>query len=348
MEVSRPRYSAVHTSEAIVSPRALIAGWNTTPFGNLTVTTSGLVALADLRIVANRTAIRGGSSWIDAIVLAPGLHYQQACDYLDRETPTGLFATPVPAATDGQGRYEIRNNVMANYVARLSRQKARGPFILEIGAEDPWKIKRRLVAMFRRGEKTTDKGLNLGLIMVDWLSHLLFLLSPVFTIFVLYMMVLFEDIWGVCLVVALIISRLLNIWAIKNRTEKIEESAGPLVDHSITEYSIDLGGGTIVRLRGQDADLQAVTTKTWVRAQSVLDGYLEAVAKMMVYLVAGLSGNMTQVGALTFMALLLVSAMLLGLSNAHAKGIRIGGRYAILETDRWRSKSQNGRLRSAI
>lgn len=74
--------------------------------------------------------------------------------------------------------------------------------------------------------------------------------------------------------------------------------------------------------------LQAITTSAWLAAPTHVEGYLEAAAKLLVYLVAALSGNMSQAGALVFMGLLLVTAGLLGLSNAHAKSFRMHGRIA--------------------
>ena len=56
-------------------------------------------------------------------------------------------------------------------------------------------------------------------------------------------------------------------------------------------------------------------------------------ANLMVYIVAAFSGNQTQAGALVLMALLVVSAALLGLSNAHARGLQINGRVARLQRE---------------
>lgn len=283
-----------------------IHSWTTTPFPHLALTTSGLIALADLRTVARRTAIRGGSSWLDAAILAPGMHHQQACDFLDRGTPELLAVGP------GPGRV-VRNSVLANYLVGL---RGDGKVLtLEIGPID--------------GKRFRDEKSDSGTHPLDWLSHFFYLLSPLLTVSALLFMLLFRDTWAIGLTLALMASRLLNIWAIKNRTEPFLPAARDAIP---SEYTVDLGGST-ARLRGLDVDLQALTGK-WLRAQTVIDGYLEALAKVVVYLVAALSANMTQAGSLTLMTLLLTTAMLLGLSNAHAKGIRVGGRYAVLETDR--------------
>lgn len=134
------------------------------------------------------------------------------------------------------------------------------------------------------------------------------------------------------------ISRVLNVWVIKQRAkppphDPTRDPSHP--DHSrqlqsrLTEYVVNLGDGRGgVRLRGMSDDLQAITAEAWLRGKTHVDGYLEATAKLLVYIVAALSGNLTQAGAIALMLLLLVSAGLLALSNAHAKSFRMHGRVA--------------------
>lgn len=88
---------------------------------------------------------------------------------------------------------------------------------------------------------------------------------------------------------------------------------------------------TIVLLRGSPDDLAAITATAWLRSQTFVEGYLEAAAKLIVFLVAAVSGNMTQAGALTMMALLLATAGLLALSNANARAFQVHGRVATPE-----------------
>lgn len=146
---------------------------------------------------------------------------------------------------------------------------------------------------------------------------------------------------------ALIITRVLNIFVIKRRTRphppkrtpELIIDQGPSTTPSATpseysqsrptEYIITLGDGhSRVRLRGTPDDLQAITADAWLRAKTHFDGYLEAAAKLLVYVVAALSGNMTQAGAVIFMSLLLASAGLLALSNSYAKSFQMNGRVA--------------------
>ena len=152
-------------------------------------------------------------------------------------------------------------------------------------------------------------------------------------------------------------SRVLNIWVIKQRTQEPVPTPGtphqnpasptspaspsspassshPDVTDLLTEYVVDLGHGRSASLRGLASDLKAITTGPWLATKTHVQGYLEAAAKLTVYLVAALSGNMTQAGNLVFMALLLVTAGLLGLSNGHAKTLRMRGRVAAPTTER--------------
>ncbi len=96
----------------------------------------------------------------------------------------------------------------------------------------------------------------------------------------------------------------------------------------LTMLLIDLPDGSNVALRGMLDDLAAITADAWLRAKTSAQGYLEAAAKLLVYLVAALSGNQTQAGALVSLLLLLLSAGLLALSNSHARGLRMKGRVA--------------------
>ncbi|KAF5005668.1 hypothetical protein FDECE_7902 [Fusarium decemcellulare] len=328
-------------------PRSLIHSWTTTPIPSLTLSASGLLALADLRTISRRTALVGGASWVDALVLAPGLHYQQACDDIEREAPMNLVALPI-AALDGM-RYAVKNAVTASYLTNLCRDGPEGITTLDVGLETPSKLLKSLRKFFKRRrvvdeEDDDDHEDWNSLPDLDWFSHLLYISTPILTVSSFTFMILFEDWWGFAILLTLIISRILNIWAIKHRTNPT--TFGPH-DHRVTEYLIDLGAGHTVRLRGLDADLQALVSHSWLRQQSRIDGYLEAAAKLMVYLSAALGGNMTQAGAIVLVGLLLVSAALLGLSNAHARGFRMHGRYALPETGKEKQQASRSTSRGS-
>ncbi|CAM1506090.1 Fc.00g057310.m01.CDS01 [Cosmosporella sp. VM-42] len=319
-------------------PRALISSWTTTPIPGLTLSAGGILALADLQTVARRTALAGGSSWFDALVLAPGLHYHQACDSLDREDLPGWFGGQLTAVEVGgaQVRYVINNIVTLNYLKQLYRDGGSDVLMIDVGLIKPSALAKKVQQMLIRkrtlSDKDDDDDENL-LPDLDWMSHLLYLVSPTLTVAAITFMVLLEDWWGLSFILALILSRLMNIWAIKQRSKPSALLIRPSNDGRLTEYAIDIGLGRSVRIRGIDTDLQALTTQAWLRAKSHVDGYLEASAKLIVFLVAALSGNLSQAGAIVLVSLLLISAALLGLSNAHMKGFRMHGRYALPKSE---------------
>lgn len=156
------------------------------------------------------------------------------------------------------------------------------------------------------------------------------------------------------------LSRILNIFVIKQRSKPpsppLPPSSSPLLtppsSSSLTSPSPPPGHRlrhtpltsllislppstpttpTNVLLRGSPDDLAAITATAWLRSQTFVEGYLEAAAKLIVFLVAAVSGNMTQAGALTMMALLLATAGLLALSNANARAFQVNGRVATPE-----------------
>lgn len=136
------------------------------------------------------------------------------------------------------------------------------------------------------------------------------------------------------------VSRILNIIVIKSRSKpKPPHLPSPFSfptsaqSPRITQYTITLNPTTSVILRGLSSDLYALTTTVWLRPKTHIEGYLEAIAKVLVYLVASISGNATQAGNIVLLILLLVSAGLLALSNARQQGLLNGGRVVAPSPD---------------
>ncbi|RDA95402.1 hypothetical protein CP533_3427 [Ophiocordyceps camponoti-saundersi (nom. inval.)] len=334
------------------NPRPLIPSWTATPIANLSLSAGGLLALADLNTIANRTVVAGGSSWLDALVLAPGLHYQQAADALDT-TASSSAAVVAVEVEDGyeRRRHLVSNAALVSFLRRLWLDAAASghrPLTLDVsrarGGENG--LRRRFACRPRPSSSASSSSSSSsssspvpGLpVDADRLSHILYLLSPLLTSAASTLMILLGDWWGLAFIIGLMISRTLNIWTIKQRsrpilTPPITKPLPPSHSHvpdRPTEYAIDLGDGRSALLLGLSSDLQALTTQTRLRPKTDLDGYLEATAKLLVYMVAALSGNLSQAGAMVLMALLLISAGLLGLSNARASGLRINGSIAVL------------------
>lgn len=256
--------------------------------------------------------------------------------------PTNLVARP--SAVPNGVQHAVKNTAIARYLTGLHMETGQD-VTLDVGVVMPGEVIKTIRRILRRSmlkdEETDDDNDNdhddwASLLDLDWSSHLLYLSAPLFTAFSITFMIILADWWGLSILLSLMLSRILNIWAIKSRTSPLPSASIP--DLRTTEYLIDLGGGHKARLRGSDADLQALLTQAWLRAQSQIDGYLEAMAKLLVYLAAALGGNMTQGGSIVLAGLLLSSAACLGLSNAHARGFRMQGRYARPGVEAWQAK----------
>ncbi|KAH6854882.1 hypothetical protein B0I37DRAFT_42039 [Chaetomium sp. MPI-CAGE-AT-0009] len=344
---------------------SFIEGWNQKPFPTLTLSISGVLALADLQAIAERTAITGGASWMDVLVVAPGIHYQQAADELFRKGGGAAAIVDVVDEFEGSAvTFKLNNAATANYILNVAKPgetvtldvgrivAARGRYKLHLSDSGDE------ATAWREG-KSTKTG---------WVSHVLYLAGPILTVATITILVLFKDWWGIILTLALMTSRLLNVWVIKQRAKREDkdnkngERRSPPIKRSRSRSTTRSGRGrepavppteerrhrlsisatrqrisqflvrlndaehrTMVRLRGKAADIREVTARSWLRRKTVMEGYLEAIAKLLVYLVAALSGNMTQSGAMTVMALLLITAGLLALSNACAKNLVVNG-----------------------
>ncbi|OAA42330.1 hypothetical protein BBO_04993 [Beauveria brongniartii RCEF 3172] len=352
----------------------LIPSWTSTPIPSLSFSAGALLALADLGTIARRTAVVGGASWLDALVLAPGLHYQQAADALLEQAATlasepGLAAVaiePPPAPEEGRNdtavagyprSYAIRNVAVADYLRRLwagedgddgAAAAEKKTVVVDVrvergkDADEPGRVLRRGMAMLCRQRRQQAQAPPAAAGIDDddlwrlaWLSHLLYVLSPLLTLTATVFMVLLGDFWGLSSLLALMLARLLNILSIRQRSRCSPSSSSPPADnhqhhHQLTEYIVEVSARRAVLLRGLPEDVQAVTTRAWLRERSSADSYREAAAKLLVYGVAAFGGNMTQAGSLVLAGLLLASAGLLGLSNAKARGgeLRVHGRVA--------------------
>ncbi|KAF3768528.1 hypothetical protein M406DRAFT_232162, partial [Cryphonectria parasitica EP155] len=317
-----------------------IQGWTSTPIPNFTLSAAGLLVLADLSTVAQRTALRGGSSWLDSLLLVPGLHYQQAADELARaEGAAQLIAAEV--GVDGKVvTHTIVNRAVVNYILQAAQEGK--TVVLDVG-EIPvrsrsWAARRRDGGRGQRGMVYSGRGVEEPVAQeLTWAAQLLYLASPALTCVAIVFVVLLADWWALGLILALMLSRILNIAVIKARsrpkpvglpppfTQPPATSMQPLPPPRPTQYTITLNPTTAVILRGLDVDLYALTTTVWLRPKTHAEGYLEAAAKLLVYLVASVSENATQAGNLVLLMLLLASAGLLALSNARVTGLRSGG-----------------------
>ncbi|KAK2035496.1 hypothetical protein LX32DRAFT_688427 [Colletotrichum zoysiae] len=347
------------------------------PIPGVTLSVTSLIALADLHTIANRAALTGTSSWADALVLAPGLHYQHAAECIAGNSgngtsseasgsggddgkgnadgnggrkstrPAGVYGTqehPGGRTTD----FRVTNPGMLLFLSQLREREERAQ-----KREKKRSRKRTDSIVEALGADANDSGGEGKIIDVDigpsghrhhrhgetsahhphWNErggHLLYLATPALTVAAITVMICLADWWGLGSILALIGSRILNIYTIKQRTPlpPPKPPTPPSPPSKIYEYLVPLSPKVKVRMRGTAADLASLTTDAWQLSTTAMQGYLNAAAKLAVYIVAIFSNNVSQAGNLVMLGLLLASAGLLGLSNGAAKSVRGQGRVA--------------------
>lgn len=171
-----------------------IPGWSSQPIPNFSISASGLIVLADLSTIAERTALRGGSSWLDSLLLAPGLHYQQAADDLFRGEGAQIL-TAVELNRDGKPTaHRIVNQAVVSYVLRVAKEGR--TVVLDVG-EIPLKkrswttgrkgsVGRGQRAMLYGGSAAVEESLSMA-------AQLLYVASPVLTCVAIALLVLLKD-----------------------------------------------------------------------------------------------------------------------------------------------------------
>lgn len=174
-----------------------IPGWSHTPIPNFSLSAGGLLALADLSTIAQRTALRGGSSWLDSLLLAPGLHYQQAADELARAEGTPTL-TAVEASSSGSGpatTYRIVNQAVISYILRSAKEGK--TVVLDVGelpvkSSSSWSKRRqsqRNAVLYGPAGKQQDQAE----VDIGWVANLLYLTSPLLTCAAIVIVVLLGD-----------------------------------------------------------------------------------------------------------------------------------------------------------
>lgn len=180
-----------------------IPSWTTTPIPHFTLSASGLIVLADLSTIAQRTALRGGSSWLDALLLVPGLHYQQAADELSRgEGAPVLTAVEIDSSSSESANndkpiaHRIVNQAVVNYVLRTAQEGR--TVVLDVG-EVPVRSRSWALGGMGRGQRAMlyaggrSKGGRSESEELSWLAQLLYLASPVLTGVAIAFIVLLKD-----------------------------------------------------------------------------------------------------------------------------------------------------------
>ena len=267
---------------------------------------SGLIALADIKTIANRTALTGSASFLDVLFLAPGIHCQQASSEINK------------------GEYPTTGALTTGYVFRVENQ-ATAAFLQRVGSPG------HLVNVTVSSPGTQHHN--------SVISSILYLCGIALTILTTTLLGIIHDWWGLGVVGMLMLARLLNVVVIKRRSKMGWKGAPEPDVHG--DLLVLLSQDRWVRMRGLVDDLKAVTSGQWLRDETTLESYCVSFATLLVFVSAVLASNASTLGGLMIACLLLISAGLLGLCNSLTSSLQMFDRTVYQEGE---TKAYNRRL----
>ncbi|MCJ1456376.1 hypothetical protein MMC28_006737 [Mycoblastus sanguinarius] len=277
--------------------------WLKTPIPGVYFDAIGLIALADLATIAQHTALNGTSSFLDSLILCPGIHRQQ------HATEVNKGELPATAALTSGYVFRIENQATVFYLQRMGRPG----HLVTLKIEEPPET-----------EAITAKSWVLQLFWtVMKLSFLLYIVPILLSLLALLIMFLMDDEWGLAALLILISARVLNIIVIRRRSKpgwKGVKEPGVKGDLLVL-----LSQDRWLRLRGSVDALKAVTAGQWLRDTTFFESSLTAIATLLVYANVAVTSNVSQFGQIVILALLLLSLGMLPLSDERTDGLHMHG-----------------------
>ena len=256
--------------------------WSFTPSANLAFV--GILALVDLPIVPERTIYRV-TSWIDTLVLCPGMHLLQTASELNH------------------GEYPATAAMTTGYVFRVENQ-ATVSFLQNIGSTG------RLTTI---NVTASPKGININHAK-SVLGLLLYICTALLTLAATIHALVIADRWASNALLLLIVSRFINIKIFKDRA--LTQWHGAKEPGVNGDLLVLLSQDRWIRLKGPVDALKAATSGRWLRDMTRQERSAEQLAKMLVYTCAAIAvPNATSAGNLALVCVLLGSALLLGCEN---------------------------------
>ncbi|KAK6432910.1 hypothetical protein LTR95_010913 [Oleoguttula sp. CCFEE 5521] len=263
----------------------------------------GLLALADLDLVAWRTALTGTSSWLDALILCPGLHRQHGAQHLAH----GEF--PACAAMTTGYVFRVENPATVAYLQRISKTGHLTSLTvhdlhngLEAGRSQP-----------SASDSIVSLAVALAVVAISFLIYL-------------------SDMWALAYLATLVLIRILNIAMIRRQVD---------VDwHGASEPGVKgdlfilLSYDRWVRIKGDVDDLKAVTSGRWLREATAIEDALNGGAILLAWASPILAAAASQMGQAVILGLLLGNAMLLVWAHVRTESLQMKGKMVRVEGQR--------------
>lgn len=261
----------------------------------LSLDAAGLVALADLTTIQQRTALTGNAVILDALVLCPGIHMQQ--------DSTNLNGGEYPACggMDSGYVFRVENPATVYYLQQVGTTGHLTTLTVSpIDKSKSW---------YGRAASVLFWAPNTPLI-----PALAYGAAVLWTIVVIVVLGLSHDWWALGVIFMLIASRLCNVIVIRRRAKPGWH--GEKEPNKYDDLLILLSQDRWIRIKGEVDHLKAITSGQWLRDQRTFEGWATALATMVVYLAAALVSNATRFGQALIITLLAGSVGLLAVTNS--------------------------------
>lgn len=282
----------------------LLQAWSNSPIAGVSLDTAGLVALADLSTIQERTALTGTSTYLDLFVLCPGVHRQQHATELN-----GAELPACAALTTGYV-FRVENPATVLFMQKVGKTGHLVNLIVSKNSE-PQSILPRIGTAWWTSNSSP-------------MSSALYNTAVGLTLGALISVILTGDWWALAVLLILMCSRFCNVFIVRRRSQigwKGVPEPGKKGDLLIL-----LSQDRWIRMQGSVDDLKAVTSGQWMRDMTFAESSLAGAATIMVYLDAALATNAQQEGKIIIVLLLLLSAGLLSSSNHKVKTFQMFGR----------------------
>ena len=282
-------------------------------FGGISLDAAGLVALADLTSIAERTALRGNASWLDTLFLAPGIHrHQQASEVNKGELPKcGAMNTGYV--------FRIENPATVYFLQTVGKTGHMTTVEVDTFDEE--------AEYALTGQERILKDLRDFFSPKNLIASILFLFGIGATIAAITLAAVAGDWWAFGVLGMLVLARVINIIVIKRRADSRQAWKGAKEESDkVSDLLVLLSQDRWVRVKGLVNDVKAVTAGQWLRDEEDAESFCTSFATLLVFVSAVLVPNTSTFGALLIILLSLVSAGLLGLVNYFTKELTMYGR----------------------
>lgn len=219
------------------------------------------MALADLTTVQQRTALTGTSSFLDALVLSPGLHRQHHAPELNG----GEY--PACAAMTTGYIFRVENQATVAYLQKVGSTAHLTTLSVE-NVKDHMTGSQKVLSCFYdfRGGTST--------------ATLAYMIAVALTVAVLVREILAQDWWTVAVILLLVAARAINTFVLRRRA--VPGWYGAPEPGVKSDLLVLLSQDRWIRIQGATDDVKAVTAGQWLGEPTFIESSLVALATLLV------------------------------------------------------------------